>query len=402
MPVPYNSNSLAFNASWQAEWEPPAVDTRLEHIDSLGALDRILAEDLRPSRNGSLFLPQESSLLDYAAWAKKNGEVEAPTTSEDVLDKLEILYSLEEFEKGRLKESFNTPPRTGRYMGSYKQPFYDVVPEDHPDYKLLLPAAEAAATGHKALRGFIIKTKFLEPRVRVLLLGALEASKDESLEKLQDRVANVFITLDGELGAKYRSQYYKGLQRDPIASFLVSTRDKAQQLRSESDTLLKAVKATGVALFLGRHPIMLADRRRKMSGFHWGLYLQAKKAAAPVLSIRGIDINRCYINELATLLSISQELARGLFLMRPIEKLEDLVTKGKATRRQLAYATDPEACTIIDSMTSRSWASRKTTQKLASLEHASHWSKCEKEAIWGYYRYLRSLPKATGNYGEAL
>ena len=255
----------------------------------------------------------------------------------------------------------STPPVMFIYAGNTSQMFYDWIPEDHPDLRLIntfISMTNAIDWDHfsensvKYFRSWIFNQEWVMYPVAerlALLVEEIEASQNVPPAELAIRA---FRDIEGMWAKQVSTEVIGKFNEDVVV----------KELKAFEERLVENKKAGKLSWAeLGKFGQSLYKRfGSKMSTAHWGLYKTLKKKYAPEVKLGKHDVNRASLNDLRSVFKgrfkaesdalwnsdISDEkyefenakiqfkvdnLAKWAFFNRPFMSLEDLAEKGMIT-----------------------------------------------------------------------
>lgn len=267
--------------------------------------------------------------------------------TEDALDQEIIPY--EEWEKfpgmWEKMELCKTPRDKAMYMGNTSQSFYDEFPEHHPNaarinsYLAILNRKWESGLDKDYAEWFVKEILYGE-HVRQYVIDcfawlAYAIARDNS-------EANVYVrkalkAIDQHWRIEYLNVTAKKSLVNPITRLLVKKEQEWNKLAKDGFNVYNNIKRFGQLLF--------TDFRNQMNGYHWARYRRVRDRHAPRVMLKGVDINRCSVNKLCTVLRINRNEAIEVWHTRPFSSLEHAFSMGYVNT--LSFSNDEETDKVV-------------------------------------------------------
>lgn len=303
-------------------------------------------------------------------------EQEERDKGDDVYDNNQGLIPYEDWEQNpQLLKYFDvpsTPPSQARFAGNTENQFYDFFSwqessknNGHPDAvvianflrlvnqdqdELELQLLEQS-NGRKVLSVKAYFTRWVDKQVvknrttRPTLLKLVDYIVSDSTQNLQDKLEAGLTWLDNEWAKEWRKKALENQkEQDPLYSLLLTKEAEWETIQKSGTCPFSAVKAIGSLLF--------TRYRKLMKSHHWSYYRRLKSKFAPRIMVSGetkeeqldktikiirkpLDLNRCSITELKIYLNLDDIKVRKLWLSRPFENLNQILSKELLDREFL-------------------------------------------------------------------
>lgn len=416
-------------------------DATQRHVLSISHGERQLWEGLILSRNGNIFRTEPSTawhdtdpfslrgkeLDDYfvrlAKTAKKEGdepteeelkpireafeeEAKRREQSQDVYDHAELIpYSQMEQFPGLMKhvEVPTTPKDLLIYVGNVNDIFYDEFPDGYQDAKVMRNALsilnqpwENIDEGYTEWFCEWVESQEMTPFTAKCLKVLANYLRDGERNPLEVTEA-MLKAVDSHWRAQYKKQADERNSKDIIYQLLKKNLKGWLEEAKQGKTVYPRVKAFGQLLW--------KEYREEMKSHHWALYRKIKKEFVPRVLLRGVDINRCSMDELRRLFKVEWnphssnepapfDIARKVWHERPFEGIGELRAKGCLTAK--VYADEDKSAKILEGMDvfyEKSKTAKSTRpldiyrEKMIQAQRGG--SKLNWSPLWAYYNILK-------------
>jgi hypothetical protein len=332
---------------------------------------------------------------------------EAREEKQDALDQVVIPYDQWEA-MPQMTRDWDIPPTQAPvyvYAGNTSQPFYDHVPEDHPDQRRITQFilmvnnvdwddfTEDTATYFKMWllddeRKFSVRTTAYH-----LADFCDEVADPDGLIYPDDLMKACLQKIDAEWMGILHDRVVKTFQESPI------TRDLE---RFEKSLAAKHEKGNLVWAEIGRYGQNLYRKYGShISTPHWTKYRKLKARFAPKVVVNKLDVNRADYRDLSKTMPKKQ--ADFIYFNRPFMSLEDLVEKKAVTLESVGYTKNNVVfISMIKSTAKKSIQSRvpsllgKTAQQIINTQQTKPSIMTEEEwsAVWQTYRIAKAEVKS--------
>ena len=337
---------------------------------------------------------------------KKNRE-----DKEDALDQIVISY--ENWEQIPQMEKYWDVPTTQAplyiYSGNTRDPFYDHVPEDHPDVK--------------RIRQFIMRVNYVDwddftektaTYYKTWLLENMHRFEIQNcplhLSDFCDQVADEKNSLHPDeimiqTLEKIESDWQEVLKDRVIETFQKSTPAQAIQKFEKS---LQGKYQSGQLVWneiakFGKY--LYTTYKTNINTSHWRQYKQLKSKFAPKVIVNQVDVNKANYRELKKAFPVKE--ADRIYFNRPFKSLEVMADSGIITLESIGYTENNVAFISLLKGTAKKVIAKKapelmhravqliikTQQNKPSLMTEEEWS-----AVWQTYRIAKAQIKSSLSY----
>src|SRR3990167_411483 len=407
-------------------------DATMRHVHSLSHAERQLWQELIHMRSGAIFRPEPSTeqidpdplnltgkdLAEYFAEMKAKVspetmkalkeafdlEAERRAQSEDALDKAELI-PYDQWEENPQMWSHLDLPTTPKdrmiYLGTSSQSFYDSFPEGHPDTNFInkiISTLDKDWEDTEEDKGYAdcVAINLVAPanardytkKVLVKLCGYLPSTTMDP----SDLIERALQAIDNYWREEYLLAASKKSKVDEMTNFLLDMKQQWAKRVAEGQNVCSDISKLGMALYSDK---MLW---RKMTRSAWKVYNDCKKEFAPKVLFKGIDLNRCSIDNLQRVLLLDRKEAERLWLSGPYKTIHAIYHAGFASKK--AFITDELSGKIVDSMEyqySKAIEEKKIDRLNNIRGKLNEWQASGKygltssqwSLIWDYYQLLK-------------
>ena len=280
-------------------------------------------------------------------------------------------------------------------MGNTRQQFYDEFPEGHPEsatimrYIRMLDRDDVNDGWYEFVRDCLSK-EMMSSYIRKALVDL--TLKMEEFGDDEDFVKDALLEIDRGYRVEYLNVVAKRAERDHILQLLIYKEKEWEADAKRGFNVYTSIKSFGRVLF--------ENYRDQTKGHHWARYRRVRNKYAPRVVARGVDINRCGIQDLMSALKLTREQAKNLWHARPFDSLGQARNQGYIDRSSFADSKEMDEClsmveaafkeaeerlqlSVLSAVTSR-LVRKQQVQKDKSPELQHEW-----RMVWSYYRILR-------------
>ena len=352
------------------------------------------------------------------------GEVE----TEDALDQEIIPY--DDWEKfpgiWEKMELCTTPRNRALYMGNTSQEFYDVFPEGHPDASKInsfLRMLNREGGVDEGYAEWVVEQIEATPMRRYTkdclswLAYAIARDPSRVNDYVTTKEVTVFVdndiefipetkeiavfndgyitkalrAIDKHWKVEYLNSAAKKSLANPMTRLLLKKEREWNKLAKEGVVVYNIIKKFGQLLF--------RDFKNQMNGYHWARYRRVRDRHAPRIILKGVDLNRCNLGQLSSVLRVDREEATKVWHARPFTSLEHAYSLGYVNT--LSFASDEDTDSIVVFIEKHAKIAREykdlhrmndVRKVLLSIQEkkekrisSDQWS-----SIWRYYNILKT------------
>jgi hypothetical protein len=333
-------------------------------------------------------------------------EMERREGSEDALDRGELIpYDewIENPQQWKDRDIPKTPPTKLIYMGNTSRSFYDSFPEFHPHSSIIDKTLELLNIAEEeefnewrynkicgTINAYLIANPDAKQTCEVLGHLVADICLNENI-KVEQEIKKSLLLLDQQWSQEYLAQAKQKALEDPVTKLFAHNYKQWKNSTNKNDTYA-SIKAFGVSLFSD------PELKPYIKNYHWAMYRRIKKQFAPVVLMRGIDINRARVKEIQANLRCSRSNALDIWHNRPFDNAVDLYRKQLVQKE--AFCDSEHTSKIVDWIEANALLDIQNKQVrymnsvknklMQEQEKDNKLTEMQWQMIWNYYRIMKS------------
>lgn len=335
-------------------------------------------------------------------------EVERREQSEDMSD-VGVRIPYHEWEKfpqmHKHWDSEPTPKPLFIYMGESRSYFYDEAPEHHPDKNKIERYIQVFNRDWDDIdekfvnwaQDLLLDEEYQDPQVKFHLCNmATELETGHAWDNAsislspKEAICKALKLIDDNYQYVYQIYCRRIRDEDPIHQILNMNAEVWKKQQKEGLKPYSSVKRLGYTLY--------KEYLDKTNSAHWMRYRGFKKEFAPVISFKGLDLNRASVYDLKQTLNVTDSEARTIWFARPFHNIGTLINKGYLNPSRVTKNPQTEkTLNLIESKLALA-IEKENGQTLTDLGKALRKvevkglidiSRDEWQTIWFYYRVAK-------------
>jgi hypothetical protein len=328
-------------------------------------------------------------------------EVERRAKSEDIAD-IGIPIPYHDWEKfPQMHKHWDvqpTPKPLFIYMGESRSSFYDDMPENHPDKSRIEQYLQLFNRDWDDITEQFVEWSFQVLDTMVFKEATVSSRLSDMADYLaqgycqpEDAISEALNLIDQDYQEVYKVTALKLRDKDPIHQILTMNTKIWEEQQKEGLKPYSSVKRLGYTLY--------KDHLDKTKGSHWMRYRALKKNFAPVISFKGLDLNRASVYDLKKVLSMTDKEARNLWSARPFDNMGLLKSKGYLTASGITdnpqtektlHLIDDKLQLSIESGDSQVLTNLGKILRSVEVKGLTKICKDEWQTVWFYYRICKT------------